>query len=218
MEFVSEREMMVKEQVQRRGITEPRLLSVLRRVPRDRFVKLVDLPHAYEDHPLQIGEGQTISQPFIVALMTTLLGLQGDENVLEVGTGSGYQAAVLGYMAKTVHTVERIPSLAERAQRILREIGLNNVFVHLGDGSLGWQDAAPYQAIVVTAAAPQAPQSLLNQLTDGGRMVIPVGSKPDQELQVWQRNGDVFDYEVNIPVVFVPLRGEYGWKESLWQS
>jgi protein-L-isoaspartate(D-aspartate) O-methyltransferase len=216
MEFQSERERMVKEQIERRGVTEPRLLSVLRQVPRHRFVHLIDIPLAYQDHPIQIGEGQTISQPFIVALMTSLLVLQGDENVLEIGTGSGYQAAILGYMAKTVHTIERIPVLAERAQRVLSEIGLQNVFVHVGDGSLGWQEAAPYQAIMVTAAAPRAPEPLFQQLADGGRLVIPVGDRPNQELQVWQRDGDHFDYDVNIPVVFVPLRGEYGWKEGLW--
>jgi protein-L-isoaspartate(D-aspartate) O-methyltransferase len=216
MEFKSERERMVKEQVERRGVTDPRLLSVLRQVPRHRFVHLIDIPLAYQDHPIQIGEGQTISQPFIVALMTSLLVLQGDENVLEIGTGSGYQAAILGYMAKTVHTIERIPVLAERAERVLGEIGLQNVFVHVGDGSLGWQEAAPYQAIMVTAAAPRAPEPLLQQLADGGRLVIPVGDRPNQELQVWQRDGDHFDYDVNIPVVFVPLRGEYGWKEGLW--
>jgi protein-L-isoaspartate(D-aspartate) O-methyltransferase len=216
MEFETEREQMVSEQIERRGITQPRLLAAMLQVPRHRFVPLLEVSHAYEDHPIQIGEGQTISQPYMVALMTSLLVLKGDENVLEIGTGSGYQAAILGQLARTVHTVELIPNLARHAQIVLEEIGINNVFVHVGDGSKGWPDAAPYQAIVVTAAAPRAPEPLLQQLTDGGWLVIPVGSKPNQDLQVWQRDGDRFDYEVSIPVVFVPLRGEFGWKEGLW--
>ena len=152
------RKLMVSEQIERRGIKNPRLLDVLRKVPRHRFVSAELEKKAYDDGPLPIGAGQTISQPFIVALMTSLLGLQGDENVLEIGTGSGYQAAILANLAKTVHTVERHAGLAEQARRVLAELGLANVFVHLADGSLGWPESAPYQAIIVTAAAPRPPQ------------------------------------------------------------
>jgi protein-L-isoaspartate(D-aspartate) O-methyltransferase len=145
--------------------------------------------------------------------MTSLLALQGKENVLEIGTGSGYQAAILGRMAGSVHTVELIASLGERARKILENLGFNNVVVHIGDGSEGWKDAAPYDAIVVTAAAPDVPAPLLQQLADGGRMVIPVGDRYAQELQVWERSGNRFDHEPSIPVVFVPLRGTYGWRD-----
>jgi len=216
MDLELERECMVKEQIMRRGILEPHLLSVLRDIPRHLFGQPIDWSSAYEDHPLQIGESQTISQPFIVALMTSLLSLQGDENVLDVGTGSGYQAAILGRMARVVHSVEYIPSLAECAGQVLQKVGITNVIIHVGDGSQGWIESAPYNAILVAAAAPAVPQPLLDQLAEGGRMVIPVGNKPRQELQVWKRVGDHFEYEANIPVVFVPLRGDYGWKEGQW--
>jgi len=136
--------------------------------------------------------------------------------VLEVGTGSGYQAAVLACMAKTVHTIERHAALSDWASQALEELGYNNVFVHLGDGSLGWPDAAPYQAIVVTAAAPYPPQPLLEQLDEGGRLVIPIGERRLQDLQVWERAGQQFTWENIIPVAFVPLRGELGWKEDQW--
>jgi protein-L-isoaspartate(D-aspartate) O-methyltransferase len=172
--------------------------------------------HAYDDSPLPIGSGQTISQPYIVALMTSLVALQGDEIVLEIGTGSGYQAAVLACLAKTVHTIERHAALAGWAGSTLEDLAYKNVFVHLGDGSLGWPDAAPYQAIIVTAAAPRPPQPLLDQLDEGGRLVIPVGERRLQDLQVWQREGEHFTWETIIPVAFVPMRGEHGWKEDQW--
>jgi protein-L-isoaspartate(D-aspartate) O-methyltransferase len=171
---------------------------------------------AYEDFPLRIGKGQTISQPYVVALMTDLLQLKGDEKILEVGTGSGYQAAVLSKLVKTVHTVERHAELAEKAQAILCALGMLNVCVHIGDGSCGWPDAAPYDGVLVTAAAPKPPQPLLDQLNDGGRLVIPVGDRYMQDLQVWQRQDDDFHHERNINVAFVPLRGQFGWQDEDW--
>lgn len=207
---------MVSEQIKRRGIYDPRLLEVFRKVPRHLFVHPLDAGEAYNDYPLQIGSGQTISQPYIVAYMTDLLDLKGTENVLEVGTGSGYQAAILSYLAKTVHTIERMPDLAEHAQKILEDLGINNVFFHTGDGSNGWVDAAPYDGILVTAAAPSAPQLLLDQLTKRGRLVIPVGGRHNQDLQLWKKQDGQSTCEVRMAVTFVPLRGTYGWKESDW--
>jgi protein-L-isoaspartate(D-aspartate) O-methyltransferase len=207
---------MVSGQIERRGLTEARLLQALRKVPRHRFVPLDLLDQAYNDSPLPIGSGQTISQPYIVALMTSLAVLVGDENVLEIGTGSGYQAAVLACLAKTVHTIERYAILYDWASRTLEELDYKNVYVHLGDGSLGWPEAAPYQAIIVTAAAPHPPQPLLDQLEEGGRLIIPIGERRLQDLQVWQRTGQQFAWESIIPVAFVPLRGELGWKEDQW--
>jgi protein-L-isoaspartate(D-aspartate) O-methyltransferase len=190
----------------------------MRQVPRHLFVP-PDVRHlAYHDGPLPIGDGQTISQPYIVALMTSLLALKGDENVLEIGTGSGYQAAILSRLAKTVHTVERHINLAVRASQTLQELGYTNVFVHHGDGTLGWPEAAPYDAILVTAAAPTAPPPLLEQLADGGYLVLPVGNRFSQDLQRWQRTGQHYQTESFLPVAFVPLLGKYGWKEELWEE
>jgi len=214
--FKEKRIEMVSGQIERRGLTEVRLLQALRSVPRHRFVPLDVQDQAYNDSPLPIGSGQTISQPYIVALMTSLAGLKGDENVLEIGTGSGYQAAVLACLAKTVHTIERHAALSGWASSTLDQLGYNNVYVHLGDGSYGWPDAAPYQAIIVTAAAPHPPQPLLDQLDEDGRLVIPIGERRLQNLQVWQRTGQQFTCETIIPVAFVPLRGDLGWKEDQW--
>jgi protein-L-isoaspartate(D-aspartate) O-methyltransferase len=208
--YARERKQMVEEQIMRRGLREPRLLNAFENVPRHSFVRESDRALAYEDAPLPIGFGQTISQPYIVALMTGLLGLQGDERVLEVGTGSGYQAAILAYLAGEVHTIEFLPNLAGPAERLLSEYP--NVFCHLGDGSLGWPQAAPYDGIIVTAAAPDVPRSLLDQLKDGGRLVIPVGEPGDQILEVWLRRGKDFDRRSEVRVAFVPLRGKYGWR------
>jgi protein-L-isoaspartate(D-aspartate) O-methyltransferase len=210
--LVIARKRMVREQIAARGVCDPRLLAVLECIPRDRFISSADQAWAYSDGPLPIGHGQTISQPYIVALMTELLELSGDEKVLEIGTGSGYQAAVLAAMAAEVHTVEIIPEIAETARRNLSDLGYANIFVHTGDGSLGWQEAAPYQGILVAAAAPSAPRPLLGQLDDGRRLVIPVGSHGFQRLEVWTRRGERFEHEDNISVAFVPLRGEYGWR------
>ncbi len=212
------RKEMVMTQIKNRGITNKRILDVMCEIPRHRFVPPNMQDMAYEDGALPIGSGQTISQPYIVALMTDLLDLKGEENVLEIGTGSGYQAAILGRLAKTVHTIERHPELAEGARQVLAELGLTNVHVHIGDGSLGWKDAAPYQAILVTAAAPAPSEPLLSQLDEGGRLVLPVGNRHGQELQRWQRQGDKFLQEHILPVAFVPLRGKHGWKKNEWDE
>lgn len=214
--FERERIRMVDEQLRRRGIHEPRLLQAMLKVPRHRFVPAEHRHLAYVDGPLPIGAGQTISQPYIVALMTQLLLLEGEEKVLEVGTGSGYQAAILGELAREVHTIERHAELAERARSLLQELGYTNIHVHVGDGSLGLAEYAPYQAILVTAAAPKAPPALLEQLADGGRLVIPVGGQWGQMLERWTRRGARYEQEEFVPVAFVPLRGEAGWKEDRW--
>ena len=211
-EFRTARKRMVEEQIAARGVLDPRLLAVMESVPRHLFVPADDLPWAYSDGPLPIGHSQTISQPFIVALMTELLQVKATSRILEVGTGSGYQAAVLGRMAAEVHTLEMIPELAAQASKTLAELGYKNIHVHSGDGSQGWQEAAPYDGILVAAAAPSVPKPLLDQLAEGGRLVIPVGGRGSQRLEAWSRKGDDFDHQEHLAVTFVPLRGEYGWK------
>lgn len=215
-QFASLRKRMVSEQIAARGVHDPLVLDALRKVPRHRFVPPEYADMAYTDGPLPIGQGQTISQPYIVAFMTELLELKGDENVLEVGAGSGYQAAVLACLARQVYTIERHAPLAEQAEQVLLELGYRNVQVHVGDGSLGLPKYAPFQAIMVTAAAPSVPQPLLDQLDEGGRLVLPVGTYGSQVLECWRRTGSNFDHESVLAVAFVPLRGEYGWKEERW--
>ncbi len=199
-QFAQERHRMVEEQLRPRGISDPRVLAALERVPRERFLPLADRPAAYADAPQPIGCAQTISQPYIVALMSQALALTGTERVLEVGTGSGYQAAILAQLAAEVQTIEIIPELAERARQTLAELGLQNAHVHCADGSLGWP-----------AAAPQVPQPLLGQLTEGGRLVLPVGARGFQQLELWRRVGGEFRRETILPVAFVLLRGKHGW-------
>lgn len=213
----SQREDMIHWQLIRRGVVDKRLLDVMENLPRHLFVPPNCRDSAYEDRPLPIGDGQTISQPYIVGLMTSLLALMGTETVLEIGTGSGYQTAILARLAKMVHTVERNLSLARQAQATLHQIGIGNVAIHPGDGSLGWPDAAPYQAIIVTAAAPAVPQPLLDQLTDGGRLVIPVGARRRQSLELWQRKGEDYTHRSILPVAFVPLIGKHGWPDDNWR-
>ncbi|NPV78521.1 MAG: protein-L-isoaspartate(D-aspartate) O-methyltransferase [Anaerolineae bacterium] len=217
-DYLEQRMKMIWEQINRRGLKNQRLLDAFLKVPRHRFVPEDMAEYAYSDEPLIIDCGQTISQPYIVALMTSLLNLQGDETVLEIGTGSGYQAAILAQLAKLVHTVEFHPPLAEQARKVLQELGYLNVEVHVGDGSLGWPEGGPYQGILVTAAAPEPPPPLLNQLADGGKIVLPVGSRHYQELQVWERSGDNYIRESITSVSFVPLRGQHGWSEEQWPS
>jgi len=215
--FEAERQRMVEEQLVLRGIRDERLLDALREVPRHEFV-LPEFRHlAYSDGPLPIGEDQTISQPYIVALMTELLDLQGDEAVLEIGTGSGYQAAVLSILAREVYTVERHLVLAERAALTLNELGYRNVHVITGDGSRGLPAHGPYGGIIATAAAPRVPQVLLDQLADGGVLVIPVGGFRGQILQRWTRQEEDYIEEKIAPVAFVPMRGRWGWGEEEWQ-
>jgi protein-L-isoaspartate(D-aspartate) O-methyltransferase len=210
------RNRMVNEQIIARGIQDERVLDALKRVPRHWFVPEEYAHIAYSDNPLPIGNGQTISQPYIVALMTELLELEGDETVLEVGTGSGYQAALLAYLAQRVYTIERHTVLAEKAEKVLQRLGLTNVSVHVGDGSVGLQKYSPYQAIVVTAAAPRVPQQFFDQLSEGGRLVIPEGGIGGQILDRWRKHGSEYKQEHIAPVAFVPLRGQHGWKEDNW--
>jgi protein-L-isoaspartate(D-aspartate) O-methyltransferase len=202
-----ERERMVRDQIEARGVRDPRTLAAMRRVPRHEFVPAEVAAGAYADHPLPIGHEQTISQPYIVAFMTEALGLRGGEKVLEVGTGSGYQAAVLAEIAREVHTIEIVEPLAARARADLARLGYANVHVRAGDGYKGWPEAAPFDAIIVTAAAPRLPEPLLAQLADGGRLVIPVGEQ-DQQLMIVTRSGTTFTRENVLPVRFVPMTGE----------
>jgi len=213
-EYALERGLMVDRQIALRGIKDQRVLDAMRKVPRHHFVPANMQPYAYEDGPLSIGQGQTISQPYIVALMTEMLGLKGSEKVLEVGTGSGYQAAILCELAESVYSIERHTTLADAARERLEKAGYNNFTITSGDGTLGWQEYAPYDAILVTAAAPHVPQTLLDQLADGGRLVIPVGERFVQTLQTWIRKENDFSMNENIRVVFVPLIGEQGWKDE----
>ena len=198
---------MVKEQVEARGVKDPLVLSAMRTVPRHDFVPPAALAEAYGDHPVPIGHGQTVSQPYIVAFMTETLGLKGGEKVLEVGTGSGYQAAVLARMAGEVYSIEIVAPLAEEARERMARLGYRNVFVRGGDGYKGWPEAAPFDAIIVTAAAPKIPEPLKAQLKDGGRLVIPVGDE-NQELVVLTRRGEAFEERRVLPVRFVPMTGE----------
>jgi protein-L-isoaspartate(D-aspartate) O-methyltransferase len=211
-EHAKARKRMVEEQIIARGIHNGCVLAAMNSVPRHEFVPLDDLPWAYSDGPLPIGHGQTISQPYIVALMTELLEVETTNRVLEIGTGSGYQAAVLGELAAEVHTVEVIPELAAQAERKLTRLGYTQIHVHVGDGSIGWKEAAPYDKILVTAAAPEISQALLKQLNEGGQLVVPVGSRSVQQLEVWKRSGQKYNRQISIAVCFVPLRGQYGWK------
>jgi len=214
--FLDLRKRMITEQIISRGVNDERVLKALRRVPRHCFVPEEYANIAYSDSPLPIGHGQTISQPYIVALMTELLELEGDENVLEVGTGSGYQAALLACLARQVHTIERYTALADKADEVLISLGFTNVLVHVGDGSLGLAKYAPYQAIMITAAAPNVPQPIFDQLDEGGRLVLPEGGAGGQMLNRWRKRGVEFKQEHVAPVAFVPLRGQHGWKEDNW--
>ena len=206
--FARERERMVEEQLIARGVRDPRVIEVMRRLPRHVFVDEALRDRAYGDHPLPIGEGQTISQPFIVGRMTELLQLAGREKVLEVGTGCGYQAAVLAELAERVCTMERIPRLASRARETLERLGYRNVWVRTANGTLGWPDEAPFDRILVAAGGPGVPPPLFEQLAEGGRMVIPVDITPDepQDLRLYLKQGGEVSYRSLFPVLFVPLR------------
>jgi len=206
--FAKERELMVKYQIEARGIKDKRILSAFKKVKRHLFVPEKYRYKAYGDHPLPIGEGQTISQPYMVALMTQLLKLEGDEKVLEIGTGSGYQAAILSLLAKEVYTIEIIPSLAERAKKILDSLGYKNVHVRCGDGYLGWPEEAPFDAIIITCAPEKLPEPLVKQLKEGGRIVAPIG--PEGGLQILtvfiKKKGKIIKKEEG-GCYFVPMRG-----------
>ena len=201
------RERMVEEQIEARGVRDPRVLDAMRQVPRHELVPAAQRAHAYEDRPLPIGQGQTISQPYVVAAMTEALALSGGERVLEVGTGSGYQAAVLSRLAKQVYSIEIVPELARRAKADLARLGYANVEVRQGDGWRGWPEHAPFDAIVVTAAPEEVPPDLLAQLAPGGRLVIPVGAR-EQQLMVLRKTPSGITREVLFGVRFVPMTGE----------
>lgn len=205
------RHAMVRDQIQGRGIRDPRLLEAMRALPRHLFVPAESAAVAYADQPLPIGEGQTISQPFMVAAMTDALELTGAERVLEIGAGSGYQAAILSRLAREVHTVENHATLARMAEERLAQLGFGGVNVHVADGTLGWPAAAPYDAILVSAAAPAVPPPLLEQLVPGGRLVIPVGDGQQQELWRIRKGARELAPEVLHYCRFVPLVGRHGW-------
>jgi len=209
-EFLNQRRQMVAHQLRGRGIVDKRILAAFEAIPRHLFVPEQAQFLAYEDCPHPIGFGQTISQPFIVAYMIQSLELADTERVLEVGTGSGYQAAILSQLVRDVHTIELISAFAERATHTLAELGIENVSIHVGDGSQGWPSSAPYDAIIVSAAASHVPKSLLDQLSEHGRMILPVGKAGFQMLQLWEREGNSFSQETLLPVAFVQLRGSEG--------
>jgi protein-L-isoaspartate(D-aspartate) O-methyltransferase len=207
------RERMLKNQLIPRGIRDQRVLDVMAKVPRHLFVEEALLGEAYNDHPLPIGHGQTISQPYIVALMTEALLLTGTEKVLEIGTGSGYQTAILANLSDKVYTVERIRPLMVKARQTLDGLGYTNVMFKAFDGTLGWREFEPFDSIMVTAGAPELPQPLLSQLAEGGRLVIPVGSRFSQELvRIFRKEGS-FTKENLGGCRFVDLIGAHGWKE-----
>jgi protein-L-isoaspartate(D-aspartate) O-methyltransferase len=209
--YLAARQQMVKEDIQRRGIDDQRVLQAMLKVERHLFVPESYRPMAYADRPLPIGEGQTISQPYIVALMTYHLHLKPEDRVLEIGTGSGYQAAVLAELAQEVYSIEIIDQLARSAQERLQALGYKNVWVKHGDGFYGWPEHAPYDAIMITCATPTIPERLVEQLRDGGRMILPLGDEPFvQSLTVVTKQGDKIDKKPITNVVFVPMTGEIG--------
>ena len=212
-DYEKEREHMVKSQLARRGIKDQRVLEAMRRVPRHLFIPEGTRNLAYCDGPLPIGHWQTISQPYIVALMTEILALEGQERVLEVGTGSGYQAAILSRLVRQVYSVERHAALAQQAEKLFAQLGYDNIIVRVGNGTLGWPEHSPYEAIIITAAAPDVPRPLTDQLADGGRLVAPVGSQWSQVLVKVRHQGDLLIRERRTAVAFVPLVGKYGWEE-----
>jgi len=214
--FKDQRKKMVHEQIFLRGIRDERVLRAMLEVPRHLFVPKKLQNRAYHDGALQIAKQQTISQPYIVARMSELLRLGGGETVLEIGTGSGYQAAILSKLAGKVYTLELHQQLADGAAEILARLGIQNVRVICADGSCGWPQAAPYDAILVAAAAPKVAAPWLEQLKDGGRLTLPVGGPQGQYLQYWERQGNRYDHEDIVSVSFVPLRGKYGWKKGEW--
>ena len=207
------REKMVKNQIIPRGVTDPGVLEAMGKIQRHLFVEEALIGEAYNDHPLPVGYKQTISQPYIVALMTEALELTGKEKTLEIGTGSGYQTAILAELSKTVYTIERIEPLLEKGKMLLKNLGYTNIFFKAFDGTLGWDAFAPYDAIIVTAGAPKIPEPLLDQLAEGGRMVIPIGNRYGQDLIKVTRMNNVFKERNLGGCRFVDLIGAHGWEE-----
>ncbi len=218
-DYSKQREQMVEHQIVARGVKSEAVLNAMRKVPREKFLPLGEVAYAYDDSPLPIGSGQTISQPYIVAYMAEALALKGSEKVLEIGTGSGYAAAVLAEIAIEVYTVERIEELADGAAAVLEQLGYDNVQIRHGDGTLGWEDHAPYDGIVVTAGGPEVPETLKRQLRMGGRLVIPIGRnlRYQELVRVTRASETEFEMEDLIGVCFVPLIGGQGWS-SKWES
>lgn len=213
LNFDIERKRMVEEQIVARGIRDPRVLEAMRKVPRHEFFPEALRSRAYTDNAMPIGEGQTISQPYMVALMTELLELAGNERVLEIGTGSGYQAAILSELCAKVYTIERVKTLADRARATLDRLGYKNIAMKVFDGTHGWKDMSPFDAVIVTAAAPEIPQPLIDQLADGGRLVMPVGERFSQVLVKLVKTAEGIIRTDSVPCIFVPLIGNHGLKE-----
>jgi protein-L-isoaspartate(D-aspartate) O-methyltransferase len=213
MRFEGLRNKMVSAQIESRGIKDKRVLEAMRKVPRHIFVEEALWERAYDDHPLPIGEGQTISQPYMVGSMTEALELKGKEKVLEIGTGSGYQAAILAEIAEQVFTIERLEELLKKARRTLDRLGYANVVFRVGDGTIGWQDQAPFDAILVAAGAPDVPKYLFEQLAEGGRMAVPIGDIHSQTLVVIKKKDGKPVKTTRFGCVFVPLIGKNGWPE-----
>jgi protein-L-isoaspartate(D-aspartate) O-methyltransferase len=213
MEYATARNRMVESQLISRGIKDARVLDTMRKLPRHRFVEEALVSQAYNDHPLPIGEKQTISQPYMVALMTEALELQGHERVLEIGTGSGYQTAILAELAEKIYSIERLRALSARAQRILDDLGYFNVVLKVGDGTVGLKEEAPFEAIMVTAGSPDVPQPLVDQLAMGGRLVVPVGDRYTQALMKIVRVKEGISKTDLGGCRFVNLLGTHGWQE-----
>ena len=213
-DYERQRQRMVERQIRKRGVRSYRVLTAMEKIPRHRFVPENSCDHAYEDSPLSIGKGQTISQPYMVALMTECAAPEPDDRVLEVGTGSGYQTAILAELVREVYSIERIPELAERAEGLLSRLGYKNVSIRVDDGSGGWREKAPFDAIIVTAGAPEIPGPLVEQLEVGGRLVIPIGSAHHQTLCTVRKERNRIRTEEGTGCVFVPLIGTFGWEEK----
>jgi len=213
MDFKALREFMVKTQLIPRGIKDKRVLEAMEKVPRHLFVDDSIRYKAYDDMALAIGEGQTISQPYMVAIMTELLDLKGNEKVLEIGTGSGYQAAILAELSKEVYTVERVATLAKKADGLLHSLGYSNVYIKVGNGTLGWPEEAPFDRAIITAGTPKIPDPHIEQLSEGGIIVAPIGERFTQQLVKVKKSQNRLSEEYHTPCVFVPLIGKYGWEE-----
>jgi protein-L-isoaspartate(D-aspartate) O-methyltransferase len=212
--FAAARNYMVDTQIKVRGISDPRVLTAMRRVPRHKFIPGHLWDQAYNDYPLPIGEDQTISQPYIVALMTEILEPRAGDRVLELGTGSGYQAAILAELVAEVYSIDRMANLSARAQQVLTDLGYQNIHLKVGDGTLGWPEEGPFDAILVTAGAPQVPRPLVEQLALDGRLVIPVGDQYSQTLTLVRQTREGVKYEYHGGCRFVRLIGKYGWPEG----
>jgi len=213
MDSQSQRMLMVKDQLIARGITDERVLAAFYKVERHKFIHEEYFNNAYGDFPMPIGQGQTISQPYIAAVMTESLGLSGNERVLEIGTGSGYQTAILAELCKEVFTIEKFQALSEAAQEVLKKLGYKNIYFKIADGSLGWPEAAPFDRIIITAAAPRIPLPFVGQLKDGGKITVPLGTGSDQMLTLAQNNNGHFEYKEICSCVFVPLIGKFGFQK-----